>query len=439
MRETIIKKVLWKEIRPKVLKVNEQLTKIIDDIDPDVKLPLYFARYPYGSAIVNEGIFYVPNNEGEIVPIDDNRIDNKMREDFSYSGNGLPAGVILTNTAHESIGLTNQLLPMGVVSPGTIFALWRKLDQISTFHPIKMFTITAGARFIFMLPNISDYSLHKNLKRDFNVRQAPPKTLVEQWEIFKSITHHPSLNCDWAVELLFFSRQWFEKIKQDPAWYTLYLLMLEQAWQKSAYERNQMLYNLAFSGAQANRNLKPNPYLADTAKHLFMIAAGIVPGFGVAIDDQCAPISLIQKVYLESYGIRGYIPTMFIPKHFSLFESGHPIYYSLAFPTTLEFSPKSRKLSSTLQDLSELRHVIQTFIEEIHFHKLKVEDTIIGSVATNAEFEYFHSKPDRHGEVKLTNKMIQGDSLLTYHPQNTTRDFADNGSLIRGCVRISKK
>ncbi|EKD75379.1 MAG: hypothetical protein ACD_44C00148G0004 [uncultured bacterium] len=439
MQNAAIKKVFWKEIRTKILSVNHQLTKVIDDIDPGEKFPLYLASYPYGSSIVNEGVFYLPSNEGEIIPIDDIRIDSKMRADFTYSGKGLPAGIVLKNTAHESIGLTKQILPVGVVSPGSIFALWRKLDAVPSFHPIKMFTITAGARFIFMLPNISDHSLHKNLKRDFNVRQLPPKTLIEQWDIFKSITHHPLLDCDWATELLFFSEQWFEKIKHDNAWRTLYLLMLEKAWQKSAYERNQMLYNLAFSGAQANRNLKPNPYLADTAKHLFMMAAGIVPGFGVAADDSCAPVSLLQKVYVESYGIRGYNPTMFLPKHFSLFEANQPIYYSLTFPTTLEFSPKSRKISSTLQDLSELRHVMQIFIEEIYCNKLKVEDTIICNIATHAEFEYFHSKLDRHGEIKLTRDMVIGDSSLTYYSENTSREFADSGSLIRGCVRIAKK
>jgi hypothetical protein len=316
----------------------------------------------------------------------------------------------------------------------------KKLEENNSFHPVKMFTITAGARFICMLPNISDLSLHKNLKRDFNVRQAPPKTLLEQWEIFKTIAYHPLAHCNWAVELLFFSEKWFEKIKCDSAWRSLYLIMLEMAWKKSAYERNQMFYNLAFSRAQASRNLKPNPYLADTAKHLFMIASGIVPAFGVASNNLCAPVSLLQKVYLESYGIRGYIPTMFASKHFSSSNFYQPVYYSLTLPTTLEFSPKSRKISSTTQDLSELSHVMQIFIDEICGNRLKIEDTILGEVATNTEFEYFHSKPDRHGEIKLTRDMIKKDNLLIqYHKDASERMFADSGSLIRGCVQISKK
>jgi hypothetical protein len=441
MQNAIIQQVYWKDIREKVISVNPQLGKVIDEINPGSEFPLYFASYPYGSPIVNEGVFYLPDNQGEVVPIDDSRIDDKMRTNFNYSGNGLPAGIVLKNTAHESISSTHQILPMGVVSPGSIFALWKKLDETPSYHPVKMFTITAGARFICMLPNISDHSLHKNLKRDFNVRQAPPKNLLEQWDIFKTIAAHPSANCDWSTELLFFSEKWFEKIKNDDAWRPLYLLMLEKAWKKSAYERNQMFYNLAFSGAQANRNLKPNPYLVDTAKHLFMIAAGIVPGFGVITDNLCAPISVLQKVYVESYGIRGYIPTMLAPKHFSLFETSEPVYYSLTFPTTLEFSPKSRKISSTIQDLSELRHVVQIFTEEVYCNKLKVEDTIIGNVATNVEFEYFHSKPDRHGEIKLTSDMVLGDNnlLKSYDENKSRREFADSGSLIRGCVRISKR
>lgn len=214
--------------------------------------------------------------------------------------------------------------------------------------------------------------------------------------------------------------------------------MLERAWRKSAYERNLMFYNLAFSRAKANRNLKPNPYLADTVKHLIMIAAGTVTGFGAAVEDSDAPISLLQKVYMESYGLKEYFPTLFVPKHFSLQETKDTAYYSLSWPTTLEFSPKSRKESSILQDLAELRHIILTFIDEVKNNKLKIEDTIIGNIANSINFEFYHSKPDKHGEIKLSNEMIKEDVRLMKSSNNIDqRHFADSGTFVRGCVRIN--
>lgn len=376
-----------------------------------------------------------------MIPIDNKEIESHIRNDFNYSGTGLPAGLVLKNTAHESVTTSNQILPLGVVYPGSIFALWKNLDTDHSFHPIKMFTITAGARFICMLPNISDLSLHKNLKRDFNVKQPPPKTLFDHWEIFKSIVFHPSSKCTWTTDLLFFSEKWFEKIKSDSAWYKLRLLMLESAWRKSAYERNLMFYNLAFSRAQANRNLKPNPYLADTTKHLMMIAAGTVTGFGVTTDDSNAPISIIQDAYINSYGLKDYIPTMFTPTHFLISSKENSIvYYSLAWPTTLEFSPKSRKETSILRDLAEIRHLIITFMDEIKKNRLKVEDTILGHIASMVEFEFFHSKNDKLGEIKMTSEMVRFDpKLLWPTSQNKCRQFADSGALIRGCIKISNK
>ena len=65
----VIRKFIWKEIRDKVAKVNAALANIIDQIDPDSRFPLYSVCYPYGSTIVEEGVFYLPTPEGKIVPI----------------------------------------------------------------------------------------------------------------------------------------------------------------------------------------------------------------------------------------------------------------------------------------------------------------------------------------------------------------------------------
>ncbi len=440
MEKATIEKTSWANVRKKVVAVNPQLAAIIDDINPGSEFSLYVAKYPYGSEIVHEGTFYVPDANGELLPLQDKGIDKKVREELDYAGNGLPAGVVLTRTLHESIATNDEILPLGVVSPGSIFALWKKLDPAISFHPVKMFTLTAGARFIFMLPNISDYSHHKNLKRDFNVRHSPPKNLLDQWEIFKTILNHPSADVDWSAELLFFSGKWFDTMKNDPAWRPLYLYMLEHAWKRSGFERNQMFYDLAFSRAQANRNLKPNPYLADTVKHLLMIASGTAAGFGVVCKDCSAPVSFLQKVYVESYGLRSYVPTFLAPQHFELHGEESPVYYSLTIPTTLEFSPKSRKISSTLHDLAELRHVTQVFMEEIRNGKLKVEDTTIGQIARDVAFDFFHSKPDRHGEIRLSSEMVDGDDRLMESDASLgKRKFADAGAFVRGCVRISHK
>ena len=438
MEKASIKKVFWQDVREKVSQVNKPLADVIDEICPDNSFPLYLAKYPYGSTIVSEGTFYLPTDESKVIAIDNKIVDSQIKDDLTFIGPGIPAGVVLKNTIHEAVTTSHQILPLGVVSPGSIFALWKKLDADLSYHPINMFTLTAGARFIFMVPNISNLSLHKNLRRDFNINIAPPKNLLDQWEIFKAIVDCPNLKCDWETEVLFFSKKWFQKMEQDKAWQSFHLLLLETAWKRSAYERNVMFYDLAFSRVQEIRNLKPNPYIADTAKHLFMVAAGVVIAFAPAINDMSGPIALLQKVYLESYGVE-YNPTIFVPAHFSLSKEGSPVYYSMPLPTTLEFAPKSRKVSSTMNDLSELMHVVKVFFDEIKNNRLKVKDTILGEIVEHVELEFFHNKPDRHNEIKLTTQMAVEDPNLLYCAIKTDKKFADSGTPVRGCVRIANK
>src|SRR5579883_2293481 len=321
MEKASIKKITWKDIHHKVQEINPTLAKTVDALNPGDDFALYKASYPYGSVIVENGIFHLPLANGTLVPITDASISKQIKADFEYAGHGIPSGIVLQNSYELFINTKDRILPILITRPGSIIALWKQLEAVPTFHPVKIFSITAGARCAFMLPNISDLSLHKNLKRDLNIRQAPPKNLLDQWEIFKSITNHPEVKCNWMTEIVFFSGKWMEKIKTDSAWQSLYLILLQNVWDSCAYERNQMFYEFAVSCAQANRNLKPNPYLSDTLRHLLMVGLGTGIGFGIATNEDLLPLSTLQTVYLECYGLRKYAPTMMHPMHFSFFDA----------------------------------------------------------------------------------------------------------------------
>lgn len=439
MNKAKLEKIQWNEIKHEVEQVNPKLVETIDEADPKGRLSVYVATYPYGSYIIKEGKLFIPNDKGKLVPLNDNSIDNTTQSDLAYSMGGMPAGILLEKSAQECLkDINNCSLPLAMLSPGSIFALWKWLDTSPAHHPVKVFDITAGAQCTFMLPNIGDTAFHKNLRRDFNISNSPPKTLSGQWRIFKELANHPEIQCNWQAKLLFFSGEWIEKIREDKNWHAVYLMLLKNAWEKSAYERNQMFYDYALSCAQATHNLKPNPYLVDIIRHLIMIAEGSAAGFGVAHDDSYAPVSMLQDIYLNHYKLRHYLPTIITPKHFSIFDlKEEPIYYSLQFPTSLEFSPKSRKASNILTDLCELKHILNLFLEEINKGALKIEDTIIGMVAKNVKFDFYHTKPDRHGEVKHT------EHLLKTHPEiDESSKFKDerlpalNSAFLRGCIQI---
>src|SRR5690606_14338188 len=111
----------------------------------------------------------------------------------------------------------------------------------------------------------------------------------------------------------------------------------------------------------------------------------------------------------ESYGLRKYHPTIMQPSHFNLEVDKHPTYYSLQNPSTLIFSPKSRKISSTLFELRELEHIMRIFIDELSKDNELCTDTIINVIAKTVEFTYFHNKSDRHKIIKSSIDIPKSD------------------------------
>lgn len=371
-----------------------------------------------------------------------NNSGEQIANALSYARTGMPLGLVLENAFQESLThlYSDQTLPLGVVQQGSIFALWKHLDDAMSYHPANLFHITAGASSLFMLPNIGNEISHKYLKRDFGVSQRAPKTLAEHWGIFKKIANHPDSNNDWQVSLLLFTDPWVKALKSDPEWNTLYAYLLQYAWQKSAYDRNRFMYDFANSCIQNACNLKPNPYIADTFTHLITIASGSAVGFRPAMDNTLGPIDVIQRAYLESYGMKRYAPIIMQPSHFDLSSDADPIYYSLQYPTTLVFSPRARKLPNTLFDLAELKHILEVFRQELSNEAAKFGGAITAHIVNELDFHFYHNKLDAHQEVELTDLVPQRDErFLKAAKASGDLAFAENGCFVRGCVQIKHK
>ncbi|EKD70500.1 MAG: hypothetical protein ACD_46C00518G0001 [uncultured bacterium] len=432
-----LKKTNWATCREKVKLVNPTLANIIDSLSPDHDMALWLVKYPFG-ATIDDGKFYYPTPDGKLVLLDDSRLEKNLQTDFSYAGSETPAGIVLKNTMEIFIETDDRIIPQALFMPGDIFALWGRLETQTTFHPSPLMRGTAGARSLLMIPNISDLTHHKKLRNEFNLRLPPPKNMIDQWHIFKTIVNQT--NDKWHTEALLFTGTWLNKIKTDTAFQPLYIYFLEQAWRNSAYWRNKVFYDYIFSCVQQKRNLKPNPYLADTMKYLITMAVGSIPGFGAAKDNIAGPVELLQKIYVDCYGLKKYAPTMMHPVYFHYEKNCDPVYYSLQCPTTFEFSPRSRKASNILYDLIELKHILDIFLQEISRKKLNIEHGVMSQIAENVRFDFFHSKPDRHGEILSTRRMQEEDLSLTKNLNGDCHQpFADAGAFVRGCVRLSNQ
>lgn len=430
----------WGEARSLVKEVNSLLAEVIDEINPPSNYYLYKVSYPFGAIIVKNGLFHLPY-KGKTIPVHNiAEIGDLEGEELVYPDCSLPTGIVLKNSFEVYIDTPKNTIPVITAGPGSKLALWRQLDSCHSFHPVNIFSVVAGARNLFMAPNISNAKYHKNLRRDCGVRQQAPQQLLDQQPIFKEIAE--KCQSKWSVELLLIPNYWLEKAKYDKDWQRLKLLLLDDAWTTSSYERNQIFFDFALSSIQASNNLKPNPYLLDTLKHLLAITLGALPAFTPLTDESQGPIRLIQEVYRDSYGLKDYNPTLFAPSHLDITSGQEPsiLYYSLQYPTTLSFSPRSRKPNNTLSDLHELKFLMDHFLSALKSGQSHLEQTVVSSLTSLIEYNYFHNKPDRDNEITLADFMVKEDPrLIRSLSRNSNNQFASNGAFNRGCVQIKKK
>ncbi len=437
-------KVYWEDVRERVAQVNLPFAQIVDGLHVDKKYPLYLAYYPYGALKGDTESTFLPQMNGESYRLTDPMAPKDVIKNLGYGKDSAPLALLLDKNLELFIDLKEEgiTIPRMLYSPGSLFPLARVLSRKSsrTYAPNGVLTLTSGARSTFVLPNIGCVTNHSNLQSNFNVKTPAPKSLYEHWYVFKEIANSSVVNCDWRSCVMYFSQNWLDSLCNDKAWLGLKLYLHELAWQYYEYQRNGFYYDIAFSIIQKRRNLKPNPYIADTAKHLFITALGAAPGYAPALNNAALPLDLLEKVFVETYGLKKYFPTILHPKHFSFEMEVEPIYYSLQHPSTHVFSPKSRKESSTLMDLRELEHITKVFTQELIQDKSMCSGTVMSQVATNIEFNYFHNKNDRQGTIQPTVNIPKLDNrFINQDKKNSEMAFASDAPFVRGCVSMQVK
>jgi len=433
-----IKKVFWEDVRDEVKKVNPEFATAIDAVSPDKNLPLYVANYSYGMPYVKDGVFHVPNEQGEVVRIDDSSIASEVRIDLSYAIN-MPLSLLLDKTIEIYMESSQKFGVFKTRLPGRIFALWALLQPLNTASNSggSAWQLISGERCLITLPKISQIGGFQRLKKEFNLKlNKPPKNLTEQNELFTALANSAKHTNDWYSKILFFTQPWFEKL-QDLSWRSLKYYLLETAWLDTSDLRGANVVNFSFSQALDAKNLKPNPYLCDIVKHLYCIGNGEYPSFRLAVDESAAPIRLFQSMLIDVYGL-DYAPIMFHQAHMSSVDNVHSLYYSLEWPCLMTFSPKSRKALNKLLDLREIKHILEATQEFFRADSLKLKGNPLYDMFTKTKFEFFHSKPDKFDEIQdsllLSNIDPELQKELAKYPG---KKFCRNSLFLSGCIRIS--
>ncbi len=439
-------KVYWRNVRDRVAKVEPTFAKIVDELEPDDSFPLYLAYYPYGALIGDTESQLYPTQDGKLYRLTDNNVPSSVVQDLGYGYGSSPLGIVLEKQFELFIDLKHKgiSVPFGVYGPGDIFSFYTNLTKREKYQysTNTVLTSASGVRSVFMLPNIGCATNHSNLQRDFNIKNPAPKSMYDHWHIFKNIINSDIINSDWRMCVLYFSEKWINQLQDNKAWAYLKAYLHELAWKRSQYTRSQDDYDLAFSVIQEKRNLKPNPYLVDTARHLFKIILGHAPGYAPACEDEALPLEIIQQVYTSSYGLKKYIPTVIHPVSFNFEKDINPIYYSLQHPSTYVFAPKSRKVFSKLFEMRELEYIMHVYFEELAKKNSFCSDSILCEVVKHIELNYFHNEVDRHKIVRPSAEILQLDNRLKYTSKNFQIEnamFASDAPFVRGCISITTK
>ena len=209
-----IQTLFWRDIRDQVRVTNPELVQIIDDIDPPDTFRLYKINYRYGDDIVHQGMMRLPNQEGKLVPIDDPSILPSIQEDLSYNYGANPLCLILNNTVEFFLDLGYRTAPMMVVGKGGSIGMWAALSHKIEHQPPFLWSISAGARSVFMLPKISDKISHNRMSKALGISVEKPKNFMDQWKVFNAISGQEAAVSPWHCELLAFSKEWLEHFRR---------------------------------------------------------------------------------------------------------------------------------------------------------------------------------------------------------------------------------
>jgi hypothetical protein len=421
-------KVSWFDVREEVFKLNPELATIIDGLSPDANYGLYRAHYAFGQFLLERGQFNLPDKDGQCLSLAN--FCSTIQEDLAYNPSN-PCMLVLNSSFEIYTNIYDQILPFRMCNKGSLFGLWATLDKTISYHHEHLWSVTAGARSVFMLPSISDASSHQKLQKALAKRVFKPHGLSDHWRTFVDITQSQELSCDWDAQVLIFSKSWFKHV-DDSKWQNFYNTLYQQAWLASKSWRDQFILDLIFSVAQNRGNLKPDPYLSDTVKNLFFVAMGASPSFGFAADEEALPVSIIQEVYKEHYQLKNYAPLILNCQHF---DGTNPLYYSIQMPTSLEFSPKSRRITSAMEKLREMQHIANTVIDEIKSGHLTDERSLFVNLLDSVDFNFFHTEQDKHKELFLAAEILQRDDLLNQMVADLD-EIAKNSNFFRGCVQI---
>jgi len=431
--------VLWPEIREKILALSPDVGQIIEQYAGNERLKFVRARFPYGTDIEKiDSLWFTV--DGKSVNFKSDGISNDIKQLLDYPWSGIPVSIMTHNTIESFIRLPSHIIPLRVITPGTIFSLNSIFDSNQTSHIMhNAHSSTSGARSLLLLPKISHGQYNERLAKAYHIdsQYLCPKTFTEQWDLFNAIANSSDFDSEWYSEIIIFSKEAIDLLSTHP---DLKYSLFKRAWDYTAFARNQAMYDLVWSIFTENLppSIRNTPFIIEVVKHLIKLSMREAPGFAPALDDSVGPIRALTDVFLNVYRIRYYLPIFMRPQHY---DGVNPIYYSLHKHTFFHPIPQRSNANRTIDEMIIIKKLILDFKEQVLENKFPfpLNDTILYNTMNSVEFEFFHpqggdglsrdisSIPKEDPRfTKLVNELVIEKDL----------EFPDHSIFFNGCIRI---
>ena len=425
-----LKKSHWSECKHLIKKVNRPFYQLLSGVNPQDDIPIYIAEYRYGESIGAKTAVFLPDNKGNTLQLGSNHTPSEILNDLGYGMHSFPLGMIVKNycewfyngSDESSSGIT---FPFAIQGEGTIFnkdIIFQEEEGVEN----STLSVCSGSRSAFMLGNIGSRLNHENLREHFEIQETPPKNHYEHFNIFKIISE----SSDWNTKLIYFSKKWIDEIKNNPNWVHIKLYLSEQMRNKAGKDLFNFSYNNLFMTANKVNKFRPTPFLVDTAKVIFNIAANQGCAHAPATDESKLPLKTIQNIYKEIYELK-YNPTIMVPATIS--QSNKIIYYSLQIPSTEIATFKIKLNNSTIKELEALKNILTAYVQEFAQPESPCYGSLLYHTSRKLNLDFFHNSPTVKG-INNSEAVLSDERFVFSY--DLPGEFARDAKFFRGCIKI---
>ena len=171
----------------------------------------------------------------------------------------------------------------------------------------------------------------------------------------------------WLSEVLIFTKPWFDGMFDIQ--YTALANYLRQENYKVIAKNDGHMALFDFIWHEFVENLqvqgfKAKSYVYEYVKNLILVGLGIKFGLAPVCNEDFFPKALIQHAYLDEYKIR-YKPLLMATKKLNWAKPKDAVFLSLQVNTQLCNLPKRKSTNSGLDDIRDIRRLIQLFYTSI--------------------------------------------------------------------------